>query len=90
MDAVQVEDLAYSYNGTEALRGVGFTVRAGEIFGLLGPNGGGKTTVFRILSTLLRPAGDKRASSESTWPATRWPCGGASGSSSRTRVSTGA
>ena len=57
MDAVQVEDLAYSYNGTEALRGVGFTVRAGEIFGLLGPNGGGKTTVFRILSTLLRPAG---------------------------------
>ena len=57
LDAVRVEDLAYSYNGTEALRGVGFTVGSGEIFGLLGPNGGGKTTVFRILSTLLRPAG---------------------------------
>ena len=55
-NAVHVEGLAYSYNGTEALRGVGFTVGSGEIFGLLGPNGGGKTTVFRILSTLLLPA----------------------------------
>ncbi len=59
LNAVDVEDLAYSYNGTEALRGVGFTVGRGEIFGLLGPNGGGKTTVFRILSTLLQPAGGR-------------------------------
>ena len=56
LNAVHVEGLAYSYNGTEALRGVGFAVGSGEIFGLLGPNGGGKTTVFRILSTLLLPA----------------------------------
>ena len=56
LNAVHVEGLAYSYNGTEALRGVGFTVGSGEIFGLLGANGGGKTTVFRILSTLLLPA----------------------------------
>ena len=55
LNAVQVERLAYSYNGTAALRGIGFTVGSGEIFGLLGPNGGGKTTVFRILSTLLLP-----------------------------------
>ena len=34
---------------------MGFTVRTGEIFGLLGPNGGGKTTLFRILSTLIAP-----------------------------------
>ena len=56
LNAVQVEGLAYSYNGTEALRGVGFAVGSGDIFGLLGPNGGGKTTLFRILSTLLLPA----------------------------------
>ena len=44
LNAVQVEGLTYSYNGTEALRGIDFAVRTGEIFGLLGPNGGGKTT----------------------------------------------
>jgi len=38
-----------------ALDGVSFEVAPGEIFGILGPNGGGKTTLFRILSTLLRP-----------------------------------
>jgi ABC-2 type transport system ATP-binding protein len=39
-----------------ALDGLSFTVRPGEIFGLLGPNGGGKTTLFRILTTLLAPS----------------------------------
>jgi ABC-2 type transport system ATP-binding protein len=39
----------------EALTGVTFDVRAGELFGVLGPNGGGKTTLFRILSTALTP-----------------------------------
>jgi len=37
-----------------ALDGVGFQVNAGEVFGILGPNGGGKSTLFRILSTMLR------------------------------------
>ena len=54
--AVAVADLGYAYGARTALRGVGFTVAPGEIFGLLGPNGGGKTTLFRILSTLYRPA----------------------------------
>jgi ABC-2 type transport system ATP-binding protein len=49
--AVEVKDLAHSYGGHKALRGVSFSVNRGEIFGLLGPNGGGKTTLFRILST---------------------------------------
>lgn len=56
---VQVERLVHDYAGRPALRGVDFQVRAGEIFGLLGPNGGGKTTLFRILSTLLRPSGGR-------------------------------
>ena len=53
--AVEAAGLRYSYGEREALRGVTFRVEAGEVFGLLGPNGGGKTTLFRILGTLLRP-----------------------------------
>jgi ABC-2 type transport system ATP-binding protein len=53
--------LASSNAGTlrPALDGVSLSVKQGEVFGILGPNGGGKSTLFRILSTLLRPsAGD--------------------------------
>jgi ABC-2 type transport system ATP-binding protein len=53
--AISVVRLRHSYGGREALAGIAFDVGKGEIFGLLGPNGGGKTTLFRILSTLLRP-----------------------------------
>lgn len=52
---VEIENLAYRYGEREALGGVSFDVRAGELFGLLGPNGSGKTTVLQILSTLRRP-----------------------------------
>ncbi|HEY7473249.1 MAG TPA: ATP-binding cassette domain-containing protein [Gemmatimonadota bacterium] len=52
---VEVDDLGYSYGDREALKGVSFTVGAGELFGLLGPNGGGKTTLLQILTTLRRP-----------------------------------
>jgi ABC-2 type transport system ATP-binding protein len=38
-----------------ALSDVSFDIRPGEIFGILGPNGGGKTTLFRILSTMMQP-----------------------------------
>ena len=54
--AVEVRDLTFRYGDRVALAGISFAVGAGEIFGLLGPNGGGKTTLFRILSTLLTPA----------------------------------
>ena len=50
--AVQVQDVWHSYGERVALQGVGFDVPRGAIFGLLGPNGGGKSTLFRILSTL--------------------------------------
>ncbi len=48
--------MRYAYGEREALRGVDFAVAVGEIYGFLGPNGGGKTTLFRILATLARPA----------------------------------
>jgi ABC-2 type transport system ATP-binding protein len=53
--AVEVQNLRHRYGEREALKGVSFAVGLGEIFGLLGPNGGGKTTLFRILSTLMIP-----------------------------------
>ena len=51
--AVVVRDVGFHYGGREALTDVEFAVERGEIFGLLGPNGGGKTTLFRLLATLL-------------------------------------
>lgn len=53
MEAVEVEGLRFAFKDREVLSGVTFSVHPGEIFGLLGPNGGGKTTLFRILTTLL-------------------------------------
>ena len=52
---VELADLRRSYGARFALDGVTLTVRAGELFGLLGPNGGGKTTLFRVLTTTLPP-----------------------------------
>jgi ABC-2 type transport system ATP-binding protein len=54
--AVEVVELSHRYGTRRALDGVSFTVPRGEIFGLLGPNGGGKTTLFKIVSTLLAPS----------------------------------
>ncbi len=51
--AVEIRDLRHHYGSREALRGVSFSVARGEIFALLGPNGGGKTTLFKVLSTLM-------------------------------------
>jgi ABC-2 type transport system ATP-binding protein len=52
-EAIQVEHLRHVYGTRVALDDVSFGVTRGEIFGLLGPNGGGKTTLFKILSTLM-------------------------------------
>ncbi len=51
--ALNISHLSHAYGERQALDDVSLTVAAGEIFGLLGPNGGGKTTMFRIVSTLL-------------------------------------
>jgi ABC-2 type transport system ATP-binding protein len=52
--AIVIEHLEKSYGSTLALRDISFTVQAGEIFGLLGPNGSGKTTTIRCLCTLAK------------------------------------
>lgn len=54
-DAVVISDLSHSYGERKALDGVSFAIEEGDFFALLGPNGGGKTTLFRILSTLMKP-----------------------------------
>lgn len=51
--AIAVQGLTHRYGDHQALRDLEFHVERGEIFGLLGPNGGGKTTLFRVVSTLL-------------------------------------
>ena len=56
-EAIQVEHLRHVYGTRVALDDVSFSVGRGEIFGLLGPNGGGKTTLFKILSTLMPASG---------------------------------
>jgi ABC-2 type transport system ATP-binding protein len=52
---ISVENLVHRYENRTALNGVSFEVRPAELFGLLGPNGSCKTTLFRILSTLMIP-----------------------------------
>jgi ABC-2 type transport system ATP-binding protein len=55
--AIQVKNLEKSYKELPVLRGVDFAVAPGSIFALLGSNGAGKTTVVKILSTLLKADG---------------------------------
>jgi len=53
MTAIRVENISRSYGAVQALDSISFSVEAGELFGLIGPDGAGKTTLFRILTTLL-------------------------------------
>ena len=55
--AIQVHGLQKSYKKLQVLKGVDFDVSRGSIFALLGSNGAGKTTIVRILTTLLKPDG---------------------------------
>jgi len=51
--AIRIENIAYNYAGEQALRGVSFQVPSGALFGIIGADGAGKSTLFRILATLL-------------------------------------
>ena len=55
MNAIEVKNVCKRYGKVAALDDVSFTVGKGEVFGLIGPDGAGKTTMFRILCTLLLP-----------------------------------
>ena len=55
MAAVEVARLSKSYKKVEALKEISFSVAPGELFGIIGPDGAGKSTLFRILTTLLLP-----------------------------------
>lgn len=53
--SITIDGLTKRYDNLKALDGVSFEVGKGELFGLIGPDGAGKTTLFRILTTLIRP-----------------------------------
>jgi ABC-type multidrug transport system ATPase subunit len=55
-DAVSAQGLTKRFGETKALDGVSCDIRTGELFGFIGPDGAGKTTLFRILATLLLPS----------------------------------
>lgn len=55
MYTIEVDNLKKCYGEVQALDGVSFRVHRGELFGLIGPDGAGKTTLFRLLTTLIKP-----------------------------------
>lgn len=55
MNAIEVKNISKSYGAVKALDDVSFSVSKGEIFGLIGPDGAGKTSMYRILCSLLLP-----------------------------------
>ena len=55
MTSINIHNLSKSYGDTRAVQHLSLEVKKGELFGLIGPDGAGKTTVFRMLTTLLLP-----------------------------------
>ncbi|AXV49636.1 ATP-binding cassette domain-containing protein [Prevotella denticola] len=55
MNAIEVDSLSKRYGKVQALRDVSFSVGKGEMFGIIGPDGAGKTSLYRILCSLLLP-----------------------------------
>jgi ABC-2 type transport system ATP-binding protein len=55
MNAIEVLNLTRKYDGLNAVEGINFNVKSGEVFGFLGPNGAGKTTTIRMLTGQLLP-----------------------------------
>ena len=53
--SISVQNISKKYKNVQALQNITFEVQEGELFGLIGPDGAGKTTLFRLLTTLLIP-----------------------------------
>jgi zinc transport system ATP-binding protein len=56
---IEIDDLYFSYEGVNVLQKVHLHARKGEFIGIMGPNGGGKTTLLKLLMGFLRPTGGK-------------------------------
>ena len=67
MEAVTLTNISKRYGSVEALRGVSLSVAPGELFGIIGPDGAGKTSLFRILTTLLLADGGSAWSAVWMW-----------------------
>ncbi|MFC1821872.1 metal ABC transporter ATP-binding protein [Thermodesulfobacteriota bacterium] len=52
---IEIRDLAFSFNGNPVLEGVNLTVKQGDFLAVIGPNGGGKTTLIKLILGLLKP-----------------------------------
>ncbi|NJK97183.1 MAG: ABC transporter ATP-binding protein [Bacteroidales bacterium] len=59
MYAIAAENISKKFQDTEALKGISFQVNKNELFGFIGPDGAGKTTLFRLIASLLLPATGK-------------------------------
>lgn len=57
MQAVELHNITKKYGSSVAVDNVSFSVKQGELFGLIGPDGAGKSSIFRVLTTLLLPDG---------------------------------
>ncbi len=55
MTSIEINNISKYYGKVQALKEVSFSVKKGEVFGLIGPDGAGKTSMFRILCSLLLP-----------------------------------
>ncbi len=61
---IKVENITKNYGDVKALKGVSFEVKKGQLYGLIGPDGSGKTSLFRILTSLLMPSSGKATLSD--------------------------
>ena len=55
MNVIEVKNISKSFKDVIAVNDISFDVEKGELFGFIGPDGAGKTTLFRLLTTLLIP-----------------------------------
>ena len=53
---LKLQDVRFSYQGTDVLRGIDIEVAGSEVVGIIGPNGAGKTTLLNLISGVIKPS----------------------------------